>query len=57
MLGFVNHEIYTKEGEGEEAKLVSIKEDMVKFVSGVEAGVADMTFEDSKKIFELFATE
>lgn len=49
MLGFVNHEIYTKEGEGEEAKLVSIKEDMVKFVSGVEAGVADMTFEDSKR--------
>lgn len=49
MLGTVNTQIYTKEVDGEEEKLVSISKDMVKLVSGIDAGVADNSSEDSKR--------
>lgn len=49
MLGIVNTQIYTKEEDGENEKLVSISKDMVKLVSGIDAGVADNSSEDSKR--------
>ena len=49
MLGIVNTQIYTKEVDGENEKLVSISKDMVKLVSGIDAGVADGSSEDSKR--------
>lgn len=49
MLGTVNTQIYTKKVDGEDEKLVSISEDMVKLVSGIEAGVADNSSEESKR--------
>lgn len=49
MLGTVNTQIYTKEVDGENEKLVSISKDMVKLVSGIDAGVADNSSEDSKR--------
>ena len=49
MLGIVNTQIYTKEEDGENEKLVSISKDMVKPVSGIDAGVADNSSEDSKR--------
>ena len=49
MLGIVNTQIYTKEVDGENEKRVSISKDMVKLVSGIDAGVADGSSEDSKR--------
>lgn len=49
MLGTVNTQIYIKEVDGEDEKLVSISKDMVKLVSGIEAGVADNSSEESKR--------